>query len=258
MACLPLPCSWPLCGKHPWVTQGSRCAHDSCTALCAWTRHNLPSLASGGSLAQRSCFFSHCHRQRQEGRKKNDDFTKPRCPPKNSFNLEAPMFLVFLTKIILEISISRFPDFQNVFLGLAHFFTEIESKNPWENNEAPGVSLLTSASLFPWSYINRNLPPQPPLFSSSDRGIGALEVYSALKKKKNPVSVNLSKCLILSFHWRSPVTLQLSKSDFWRIVFSTLVLWKQDRLSCDLEKLEQWHLALAAHLILSGRAGLQK
>lgn len=39
------------------------------------------------------------------------------------------------------------------------------------------MSLLTSVPLFPWFYMNRNLPPQPPLFSSSDRGIGALEVY---------------------------------------------------------------------------------
>lgn len=67
-------------------------------------------------------FISHCHRQRQEGRKKNDDFTKPRCPPKNSFNLETPMFLVFLTKITLEFSISRFPDFQKVFLGFGLLF----------------------------------------------------------------------------------------------------------------------------------------
>lgn len=69
-----------------------------------------------------------------------------------------------------------------LFLCLAHFSTEIESKNPQENNEAPGVSLLTSVPLFPWFYMNRNLPPQSPL---SDRGIRALEIYNAFLKKSS-------------------------------------------------------------------------
>lgn len=147
-----------------------------------------------GQLSMEGLFTSHCHRLRQEGRKKNDDFTKPRCPPKNGFNLETPMFSVFLTKITLNFLFLDLQISGMLFLGLTHFFSEIESKNPQENNKALGVSLLTSVPLFPWFYINRNLPSQPPLFSSSDRAFF----------KKNPISVNLSKCLILSFHVKKP------------------------------------------------------
>lgn len=106
-----------------------------------------------GQLSTEGLFISHCHRLRQEGRKKNDDFTKPRCPPKNGFNLETPMFLVFLTKITLNFLFLDLQIFRMLFLGLTHFFSEIESKNPQEKNKALGVSLLTSVPPFPWCYL---------------------------------------------------------------------------------------------------------
>ena len=49
------PAADPLCGKHPRMTQPSRCVHGSHTACCAWTRHDLHSLTSGGCSAQRIC-----------------------------------------------------------------------------------------------------------------------------------------------------------------------------------------------------------